>query len=900
MRQLTNWLRRKTLERGLESELSDHLQRRIADLQKSGISPDQAHRQASLELGGVSNIQEEVRDVWLGRWLRDFAYDLRFSARSFLRTPTFTITAIVSLMLGIGAATAIYSLVDQILVHALPVREPQSLVLIDWDGDQVADGFGTYNLMSYPICRDLDRQTRLFDGVFCRAMIPVNLSTGGDYHPAQAEVVSGNYFPVLGVGPALGQVITTDFDRTPNANPVAVISNDFWKTQLGGSADVVGRKIMLNRYPLTIIGVAAASFQGVDVGEVPAVWIPASMAGKAVPGFDGLLDRRKIWMQVFGRLHPGITLRQAQAGLQPWFKATLHDDLNRVGFPIITAERRRAFLNSSLTLAPAPLGHSVLRRRLVEPLWMLLAVTAVLLGLACLNVSGLFLARRSARAREMGTRLALGASRGRLGRQLLADSLLIALLGGLLGTALAPLAVRALIASLPQSTATTALHAGINARLLLFAFIATVTAGVLSGLAPAWQSGQRSVLSSLRERGGSALRGVRLRKLIVTAQIALTLTLVIAATLFVRTLDALMAKGPGFVTSSLVSFAVETMGNGYAPAAGERLMQRLDEAIRQSPVTQQSAIARFALLTGGSWNNPMTIFADKRIATNREVNMNSVSPDFFQTIGIRLLAGRTFNERDLSRSGDSDWRSAIVNETFVKRYLPGRNPLGVRIGMGSGPDAKPTMEIVGVMPDFSYRGIREESEQAYFPFYEGEHSYGTFYVRVHGTPESSFQALRAIVRKADPTLPMKEFRTVNEQVDRSLNTEHILAELSSSFSTLALLLSLVGLYGVMSFVVTQRTREIGIRLALGAGRWSTIWLVLRDALVMVVSGIAAGLLIVWALGRLVESQLYDVQPSDPVVIATAILILASAAIGSAVIPARRASGVNPTEALRVE
>ncbi len=900
MRQLTNWLRRKKLEHSLDSELSDHLQRRIADLQNSGIPPDEARRQATLEFGGLANIQEEVRDVWLGRWLRDLAYDLRFSARSFLKTPTFTITAIFSLMLGIGAVTAIYSLVDQILLHALPVRDPQQLVLIDWVGDHVSDGFGTYNLMSYPICRDLDQQKQFFDGVFCRAMIPVNLSTGGDYHPAQAEVISGNYFPVLGVGPALGQVITSDSDRTPNSNPVAVVSYDYWRTQLGGAADIVGRKIMLNRYPFTIIGVAAASFRGVDVGEVPAVWIPASMAGKAVPGFDGLLDRRKVWMQVLGRLRPGMTLRQAQVGLQPWFKAMLHDDLNQVGFPTVTPERRRAFLASSLALTPAPQGHSVLRRRLVEPLWMLLAVTAVLLGLACLNVSGLFLARGSARAREMGTRLALGASRGRLGRQLLTDSLLIALAGGLLGTALAPLAVRALIASLPQGTAATALHAGISARLLLFAFLATLTTGMLSGVAPAWQSGQGSVLSSLRERGGSVLRGIQLRKLIVTAQIALTLTLVVAAALFVRTLDALMAKGPGFVTSSLVSFSIETMSNGYAPEAGERLMRRLDDAISQSPVTKQSAVARFALLTGGSWSNPMTIFSNTRTATDHDVNMNSVSPGFFETMGIKLLAGRNFNDRDISRPNDPGWHSVIVNETFVKRYLAGRNPIGVRLSEGSGPDVKPNMEIVGVMSDFSYRGIREESEQAYFPFYEGEHSYGTFYVRVHGTPESSFQTLRAIVRNADPTLPLKDFRTVDEQVDRSLNTEHILAGLSSSFSTLALLLSLVGLYGVMSFVVTQRTREIGIRLALGAGRWSTIWLVLRDALMMVVSGIAAGLLMVWALGRLVTSQLYDVKPSDPLVIATAILILASAAIGSAVIPARRASGVNPTEALRVD
>jgi predicted permease len=899
MRQLANWFCRKKLESGLDRELRYHLERRIMDLERSGLPTAEARRQAVLELGGVAQIQEEVRDIWLTRWIRDFMYDLRFSARAFLRTPAFTITAVLSLMLGIGATTAIYSLVDQVLLHALPVRDAERLVLIDWRGDQVANGFGSWNLMSYPICRDLDQQKQSFEGVFCRALTNVNLSTGGEYHPSTAEIVSGNYFPVLGVGPALGRVLAID-DDTPNANPVAVLSYDFWKTQLGGNPDVVGRKVLVNRHPLTIVGVAASTFRGIDVGEVPSIWIPASMSAQAIPGFNDLLDRRTRWMQVLGRLKQGMTLQEAQAGLQPWFKAMLQEDTRRAGFPIITAERRQRFLNSSIVLTTAPQGHSGLRKRLLEPLWVLFAVTTVLLGLACLNVSGLFLARGSARDREIGTRLALGASRGRLGRQLLADSLIIALAGGFLGTAAAPIAVRTLIAFLPRGIAATALHAGVDSRLLLFALVSSVAAGVLSGLAPAWQSGRRSVIASLRERGGTAFGGVRLRKVIVTAQIALTLTLVVGAALFVRTLDALVAKGPGFVTSSLVSFGVDSLRSGYSPSEGNRLIRRIDEAIRQSPIAQSSAVARFALLTGGSWNNPMTILADKRISTDRDVNLNSVTPGFFQTMGIKIIAGRNFDERDTRAPGETDWRSAIVNEAFAKRYLGGRSPLGVRICQGSGPDAKPNIEIVGVMSNFSYRGLREDSEQAYFPFFEGEGAGGTFYVRVRGTPESSFQALRAIVRNVDPTLPMTDFRTVNEQLDRSLNTEHMLATLSGSFSILALLLSLVGLYGVMSFVVTQRTREIGIRLALGARRWSAIWLVLRDALAMILSGICIGLPFVWALGRLVESQLYDVKSSDPAVIAIAILVLCSAGLGAALIPAHRASGVNPTDALRVE
>ncbi len=900
MRQLANWFRRKKLESGLDRELRYHLDRRIIDLESSGLSTKEARRQALLELGGITRIQEEVRDIWLTRWLRDFAYDLRFSLRSFLRTPSFTITVVLSFMLGIGATTAIYSLVDQVLLHALPVRQPGRLVLIDWEGEWFGNGFGSWNLMPYPVCRDLDEQKQFFEGVFCRALTPVDLSTGGNPYRATAEIISGNYFPLLGVGPALGRVLTNDEDRTPGANAVAVLSYDFWQTQFGGASDVVGRKVLVNRHPLTIIGVAAATFRGIDVGEVPSLWIPASMSTAVIPGFSNLFDRRTFWMQVLGRLNQNTTLQQAQAALQPWFKAKLHEDMGRPGFPVITPEQRQEFLSSSLSLTAAPQGHSPLKRQLSEPLWVLLAVTAVLLGLACLNVSGLFLARASAREREIATRLALGASGGRLGRQLLADSLLVALSGGLLGIAAAPIAVHMLIRFLPQGTSANALRAGIDSRLLLFAFLATVTAGILSGLAPVWKSARRSLANSFRQRGGTAFGGVRLRKIIVTAQIALALTLVAGAALFVRTLDALMAKGPGFVTSSLVSFGIDAQRDGYSTPEGERLMGRIEEAIRHSPITQSSAIARNPLLTGGSWNNQMTIFADQRITTDRLVNLNAVTPGFFETMGIRTLAGRNFDEHDISPPDHPGWRSAIVNEAFVKRYFGGRNPLGVRVCLGNGPDAKPTMEIVGVMSDFSYRGLREDSEQAYVPFYEGEHPFGTFYVRVRGTQESSLEPLRALVHSADPTMPMTDFRTLDEQVDRSLTTERMLATLSGSFSALALVLSLVGLYGVMSFVVTQRTREIGIRMALGATPWSTIWLMLRDALVMILSGIGIGLPFVLVCGRLVESQLYQVKPWDPAVIAIATLALCLAGLAATLFPARRASSVNPTDALRIE
>ncbi|MCU1273123.1 MAG: hypothetical protein JWO48_554, partial [Bryobacterales bacterium] len=832
---------------------------------------------------------------------RDFAYDLRFSARSFLRSPSFTATAVLSLALGIGATTAIYSLVDQVLLHALPVHQPERLVLIDWKGDQAANGFGSSNLMSYPICRDLQLQDRIFEGVLCRAATTVNLSLGGENKPAAAEIVSGTYFSVLGVGPALGRVLGSEDDQTPGANPVVVLSYDFWKTQLASAPDVVGRKVQINQHPMTVIGVAAPLFRGIDVGEVPSLWIPASMSAQTIPGFDGLLDRRVRWMQVLGRLKPGIALSQAQAGLQPWFKAMLDEDTRRAGFPRITAERRQRFLASTIELTPAPQGHSSLRRRLSQPLWVLFAATAVLLGLACLNVAGLSLARGAARHREIGTRLALGASRGRIGRQLLADSVLLALVGGSLGAILAPLAVRTLIAFLPRDAAANALQSVVDSRLLAFAFLVSVATGILSGFAPALQAGRGSLISSLRERGGTAFGGVRLRKAIVTVQIAFTLILVIGAALFVRTLMGLMAKGPGFTTSSLVSFGLDPLRSGYSRPETSQLIRRVHDEIRASTSTQMSAVARFQLLTGGSWNNPMTIQTNERITTDRDVNLNAISPGFFRTLGTRIVAGRDFDQRDSRPVGEAGGpRSAIVNEAFGRRYLGGRNPLGARICQGAGPDAKPNIEVIGVVADFSYRGLREESEQAYFPIFEGDDAGGNFYVRVRGTPESAFQSVRTIIHNADPSLPITYFRTLDEQVNRSLNTERMLATLSGGFGTLALLLSLVGLYGVMSFVVTQRTREIGIRLALGATRSSALRLVLRDALVMIAAGIAIALPCVWALGRLVESQLYEVKPTDPAMIAAAIFVLCSTALGAALIPAYRASAVNPTEALRFE
>ncbi|HLJ47970.1 MAG TPA: ABC transporter permease [Bryobacteraceae bacterium] len=902
MSRFFNWFRRGSLERGLDRELQYHLDRRVADLTAAGIPEAEARRRVAMELGLVQ-VREEVRDVWLTRWLRDFLYDLRYSARSLRHNPGFTATVLLSLLLGIGAITAIYSLVDQVILHALPVREPERLVLVDWKGSEgVTYVTGSSNLMPYPICRELQQQTRLFDGVLCRAEIQVNLRAGGDPLPVAAEIVSGSYFSVLGVGPALGRIIEPEDDAAPGAGPVVVLSYDFWQAQLGGAADIIGSKVLIGNHPMTVVGVAAAGFRGVDVGAVPAFWMPTSMYAVANldTGDEDLLNGHTRWLQILARLRSDVTVAQAQAGLQPWFKAWLQDSTLRPGFPRISADHRREYLATTLELTSAPQGHSVLRERLSQPLWLLFAATGVLLGLACLNVAGLFLARGSARGREIGTRLALGASRGRIGRQLLADSLLLAVAGGVLGAAVAPLAIRGLIAFLPHELAANALRATLSVRLLAFAFFVSIAAGLLSGLAPSLRAGGDGLVSSLRERGGTGFGGVRLRKAIVTLQVAFSLILLIGAALFLRTLTGLVAKGPGFETSGLLSFTIAPTQNGYSDGDASRLVRRLDEQVRALPAARSAATARFAVLTDGHISNYVTIQTDRRTVSDGFVNFNAVSPGFFSTLGVRLLAGRDFDQRDSRPPGEAGPHSAIVNQAFVKRYLSGRNPLGVLIAKGGSSNVKPNSPIVGVVADMSYRGVRDQSEQVFFPLFNFDDTGATFYIKVRGAPEQAIPSIRSLVRQNDPRLPILWIRTLDDQVNRSLSTERLLAALSGSFGALALLLSLIGIYGVMSFVVTRRTREIGIRVALGATRASALRLVLRDAVTMISGGVALALPCVAALGKLVQSQLFGVTATDPATIAAAAMVLAAGALAAAFVPAWRASNVSPTDALRLD
>ena len=709
----------------------------------------------------------------VNRWLEDCRRDVRHAVRTLVRTPTFTLTAVLSLALGIGANAAIFSLVDQVLLRLLPVRDPQRIVLIDWRGNALADGWGSGNLMSYPMCRDLQAQTQFFDGVFCRHPTTVNLSAGGQPQPVLAETVSGTYFSVLGVRPHRGRLIAESDDLQRDAHPVIVMSYEYWANALGRAPDIVGRKVLINNQPMTVIGVAEPGFSGMDVGEAAALWVPAMMKRQATPDWDRLLDRRARWMHVFGRLKPGVTAESAQAGLQPWFKSVLESDRQLESFPKTTPEQLRAFLASYLEVTSASRGRSNMRRAMAGPLWVLLAGTSLLVLLACSNVASLLLARGAARGREVVTRIALGASRGRIANQLLIESLVISLAGGLLGIAAAPAVSAALLSFLPQDVARASLTTDLDTRVLLFTFIVCIATGALCGTAPALQAARLSLITALRERAPSG-GGVRLRRALVVGQIAFTLILLICAGLFLQTVSRLHEKGPGwFESDRLLMFQIDTARSGYQDAAGPRLVLQLLEAVRNTPGVASAAIAGHTLLAGGSWNMSMTIDFKGRRPTDRPVHCSPVTPRFFSTLGARLIAGRDFEERGPSGPDGTGprYRTAIVNASFARRYFGDVSPIGHRIGFGTRPDTKTDVEIVGVVADFSYRGIREETEQAFFRFLDIPWAGGTFYVRTQAKPENTFAAIRATVASVDSTLPILSLRTIETQIDRSLTTE---------------------------------------------------------------------------------------------------------------------------------
>jgi predicted permease len=909
MRWWQRLFRRDQLDAQLDAELRDHVERQVSEYIAAGMRRSEARRRVRLSLGGMEQIKEDCRDVRGTRWIEELIQDVRYAWRTLRKSPGFASVAVLSIALGIGANTAIFTLLDQLLLRLLPVKDPQQLVLITSRGFQYGDGWGDGNELSYPMFADLRDHNDVFSGMFCRFNFPLHISFGEQTERASGEFVSGTYFDVLGVGARLGRIFSAEEDRVPRGHPVVVLSHSYWKSRFASDPAIVGKKIIVSSHPMTVIGVAQEGFDGTNLGKMTQVFVPIMMSPLMTPITEGLDNRLMQWLNVFGRLRTGGTPEHAQVSLQPFFTSRLHMEVNEPGFARASNDDKAQFLKNQVEVRQAGYGKSDLRRNLARPLWVLMTVVGGVLLIACANVANLLLARATARQREIAVRLALGAGRRRIVQQLVVESLLLAILGGAAGLLLATWGAGVLLGLFVDPDATLTLSASPDLRILAFTFALTTLTGLMFGLMPALKSTRPELAPTLKNETGTVLGGGHggVRKALVVSQVALSLLLLIGAGLFIRSLRNLMTVNPGFETTNLIVFGVDPALNGYQGVRSKQFAKTLLERIQSTPGVTAAAFGSNWLLTGGSWNSNMTIEGRAYSPTNRVISHNNaVSPGYFETMGIGFVAGRDFDDRD-ERMVDVDRKippagGVIANQTFVKKYLGGGLVLGRRLGFGSDPGTPTTLEIIGVVQDAKYRSMRNDVEpQLYFPLLAGPGVRGlVMYVRTAQEPETMFQTMQRLVHQIDPNLPLHSMRTLDGQIERSLTNERLVASLSGAFSALATLLAIVGLYGVMAYTVTRRTREIGIRMALGALSGSVAWMILRDVLLLVMIGVTLALPAAWGLSRYVKSQLYGITPADPATIGIAVVLLAIAAALAGLVPAMRAARVNPVAALRYE
>ena len=830
--------------------------------------------------------------------------DLRYAVRTFRKSPVFVIVAVLSLAFGIGANTAIFTLVDQVLLRLLPVKDPRQLVLLWGRGPHYGSNNGRYKL-SYPMYEDFRDHNQVFSGMFCRWETSMSVSSDGRTERVDGELVSGTYFPVLGVGPALGRVFTAEDDKTPGGAPYAVLSYRYWLSRYAGNPGVIGKKLIVNGHPLTIIGVSQAGFDGTDPGKSPQIRVPVMMKAQMDAlgaSFDyNFKERRGRWVNVFGRMKPGVTEQQAKAALQPFFHQMLELEVREKAFAQTAPETRQRFLTMWIDLLPAAKGDSELRRQFSSALLVLTAIVGLVLLIACANVANLLIARATARQKEIAVRLALGASRSRIISQLLIESLLLAITGGIAGLALAVWMDRALLAFLPTGNTPLTISSTPDWRILSFNLAISLLTGIIFGLVPALQSTRPQLAGTLKDQVGSIAGGtsVGLRKALVAAQVTLSLLLLIGAGLFIRSLKNLKDLDPGFHTNNLVEFSIDPTRNGYKPERTLDFYRQLRENLDAIPGVEASGFAVIPVLSGDEWDNSIAIEGFSHSPTDMpDPHMQFISPDYFRTMNIPILTGRDFRMSD----GRDAPKVCIVNEKFAKRYFKDGNALGRHIGMGGNPGTKLDIEIVGVVRDTKYESMRDEIPvEVYQPYHQVNFVLGMMaYVRTARLPEQAFLSIRQVVNALDANLPVSDMKTLENQQAESLVTERLVATLSTGFGILATLLATIGLYGVMAYMVAQRTREIGIRMALGAASFNVLWLVMKEVLHLVAIGVAIGLPAAWALTRFAKSQLYGIQPNDALTIALATAGIALVAIFSGYIPARRATLVDPMRALRWE
>jgi macrolide transport system ATP-binding/permease protein len=927
------WLtqrRRKDAE--LRQELQFHLEEEAEERREEGVSREQANWAARRELGNVTLLEENIRAVWISTFWVQLLQDLRYAVRMMRKNPAFTILATLVLALGIGANTAIYSFMDALLLRSLPVADPRSLAVLNWhvagsrsvEVPVVHSASGYYyddpktgkttSMFPYPAFELLRQSDMVFSVLFAyRRANKLNVMTQGQAEVVSGEYVSGDYFRGLGLVPAAGRLVMSDDDRV-GAPAVAVLSYGFARARFGDAARAAGQPVMINNVPFTAIGVAPPGFFGVDPAKAPDVYLP--MHTDSLVDFDRdpsptpggrYLNEHYYWIEMMGRLRPGVTMAQAQAAVGPvfeqWVAATAATDEERKYLP-------------QFLLKEGAGGVDKLRRENSRSFYILLAMVGLILGIACANIANLLLARATARRREMAVRLSLGAGRWRVIRQLLTESLLLASGGGIAGILFAVWGIRVLTLLFAGGDEHFTLHAELNWHVLAAAAALTMITGLLFGLAPALEATRVDVISALKETRTGERRprmrlGFSLSRMLVVSQIAISLLLLVAAGLFARTLSNKQSLAMGFHRENVLLFNLNARQAGHSDPEIISFFGDLQKRFAALPGVRGATVANSPLIGDGAWGWPVVPFGQPRPEQAPSghgsgfgataTHVLATGPGFFTTMQIPLLAGREFDERD--RQGSSP--VAIVNEAWVKANLEGENPLGQHVVSFGPVRMRPQeMEIIGVARNARYDDVTGDFPSiVYMPFEQNLNvpvAEMTFFLRTAGDPLAYASTIREIVHKADARIPVTNLSTQAAQIDGEMSQEILFARLCSGFAILALAIACVGLYGTMSYTVARRTGEIGIRMALGAQRGTVVWMILREVVILAAVGLAISVPTALGTSTFVESFLFGIQPNDPRSLATAVLILLTAALVAGYVPARKASRIDPMTALRQE
>jgi predicted permease len=830
--------------------------------------------------------------------------NLKFALRTLFQSPFVTVIAIASLALGIGANAAIFSLFNQLLLRALPVAQPGQLVNLAAPGpnpgsQSCSNAGGCDEVFSYPMFKDLQKANTQLSGIAAHRSFGANLAYKGQTISSEGLQVSGSYFPLLGLQPALGRLLNEEDDRTIGESHVAVLGYAYWQTRFGQNPNVLNETLIVNGQNLTIVGVAPRGFDGTTLGTRPDVFVPITLRALMQPGWTGFENRRGYWAYLFARLKPGVTIEQAHAAINVPYKAILND----VEAPLQTgmsAPTMVRFKAKEITLKAGERGQSSVEGEAKAPLTLLLGVTAFVLLIACANIANLLLARAAKRANEMAVRLSIGASRWQLVVQLLTESCLLALFGGVAGLVVAYWTLHLIVSLLPDQAAAT-LTPSLDGTVVAFAAALTLGTGVLFGLFPALHSTRPDLLSTLKGNSGQpsgARNAARFRTSLATFQIAMSMTLLVSAGLFTKSLLNISRVDLGLNVDNVVTFGISPELNGYTSERSKALFARLEQELAAQPGVTGVTASLVPLLAGSNWGTDVSVTGfEKGPDTDANSRFNEVAPGYFRTLGVPLIAGREFTRADTMTSG----KVAIVNEEFVKKFKLGRDAVGKWLG-SDGEKEKLDTQIIGVVQNSKYSAVKRAVPPLFFRPYAQDKEVGSmsFYIRTKLDPEQFLATLPKVMAQLDPNLPIEQPKTMTRQINENVFLDRFISVLSAAFAILATLLAAVGLYGVLAYTISQRTREIGLRMALGAEPSRVRGMVLRQVSWMALIGGTIGLIAAAGVGHAAQSLLFELQGYDPYVLVASAVALTLVALGAGFLPAQRASKIDPMRALRYE